>query len=425
MSCERSSLQKTWIPDGMCVAWQAVFTLFTFCPPFPPARTNWNSMSFSLKSSRTSPDSTSGIRTTVAVDVWIRPAASVAGTLCTRCVPASYFSFEYTSSPLMARDTSERPPPSFRLNETTLHSRPSSSQNFLYMPMRSSAQSEASSPPAPGLISRRALLASSRGSFGSIDTCRVSFSAFLRSYSPASSSWANSAISPPADTISAVSSISSATSSSSSYVSTILEAFASSLAFFAYSVDWNAVGLDMNSSSCSLFFRASATLLTKRASRPILSAWLFSAAFSSAVRGTSRTGASGLAAAGAVFTAAAASFSASAARSGRSSARSSAATEVASVVASAAASAASQAPSAAAAAQASSISSVKSTGAARSCFCTSLACGWLFLFISMAKTTRSPWRSPAAWSLCRNASLPLNSFFTCSELMKPKPFCSL
>lgn len=31
---------------------------------------------------------------TVAVEVWIRPCVSVAGTRCTRWTPASYFIFE-------------------------------------------------------------------------------------------------------------------------------------------------------------------------------------------------------------------------------------------------------------------------------------------------------------------------------------------
>jgi hypothetical protein len=34
-----------------------------------------------------------GSTATVAVDVWIRPLASVAGTRCTRCTPLSYFSW--------------------------------------------------------------------------------------------------------------------------------------------------------------------------------------------------------------------------------------------------------------------------------------------------------------------------------------------
>ena len=40
----------------------------------------------------TSISSASGSMATVAVEVWIRPEASVAGTRCTRWTPLSYFS---------------------------------------------------------------------------------------------------------------------------------------------------------------------------------------------------------------------------------------------------------------------------------------------------------------------------------------------
>ena len=41
-----------------------------------------------------STSSASGSTATVAADVWMRPCASVSGTRCTRCVPASNLSFE-------------------------------------------------------------------------------------------------------------------------------------------------------------------------------------------------------------------------------------------------------------------------------------------------------------------------------------------
>ena len=46
----------------------------------------------------------------VAVEVWIRPCDSVAGTRCTRCVPPSYLKTEYAPSPLTAKTTSLKPP---------------------------------------------------------------------------------------------------------------------------------------------------------------------------------------------------------------------------------------------------------------------------------------------------------------------------
>lgn len=48
----------------------------------------------SLGSIFTSTSETSGMMATVAVEVWIRPCVSVAGTRCTRWTPASYFIFE-------------------------------------------------------------------------------------------------------------------------------------------------------------------------------------------------------------------------------------------------------------------------------------------------------------------------------------------
>ena len=53
---------------------------------------------------------------TVAVDVWIRPCDSVAGTRCTRCVPPSHLNTENAPSPLTANTASLTPPPSLSLS---------------------------------------------------------------------------------------------------------------------------------------------------------------------------------------------------------------------------------------------------------------------------------------------------------------------
>ena len=52
---------------------------------------------------------------TVAVDVWIRPCDSVAGTRWTRCVPPSHLKTENAPSPFTAKTASLTPPPSFSL----------------------------------------------------------------------------------------------------------------------------------------------------------------------------------------------------------------------------------------------------------------------------------------------------------------------
>ena len=49
----------------------------------------------------TSTSSASGITATVAAEVWMRPWVSVAGTRCTRWVPASNLRWLYTRSPEM------------------------------------------------------------------------------------------------------------------------------------------------------------------------------------------------------------------------------------------------------------------------------------------------------------------------------------
>src|SRR5437588_311868 len=58
----------------------------------------------------TSTSSASGRTATVAVDVWIRPLASVAGTRCTRWTPLSYLSRLYAPRPWMPIAASLNPP---------------------------------------------------------------------------------------------------------------------------------------------------------------------------------------------------------------------------------------------------------------------------------------------------------------------------
>ena len=82
LSCERSCVTNRRMPVGLCVRSTAVSTLFTFWPPAPPDRAVEMSRSFGSMVTVTS--STSGMIAIVAVEVWMRPAVSVAGTRCTR-----------------------------------------------------------------------------------------------------------------------------------------------------------------------------------------------------------------------------------------------------------------------------------------------------------------------------------------------------
>mmetsp|Transcript_31469 Transcript_31469/g.68796 ORF Transcript_31469/g.68796 Transcript_31469/m.68796 type:complete len:259 (+) Transcript_31469:753-1529(+) len=180
-SCERSSVQKTRMPVGLWIRSIAVSTLFTFCPPAPPDRAVVISMSFG--STWTSTSSTSGITATVAVEVCTRPPLSVAGTRCTRCTPASHFSFEYTLNPVTSMITSLYPPMSASAEDAMDTFHPSFSAKREYMRIRSPHQIPASSPPVPARTSSM-MLRSSRGSLGS--SRRVSCS------SSVASSWLSS-----------------------------------------------------------------------------------------------------------------------------------------------------------------------------------------------------------------------------------------
>ena len=82
--------------------------VLTDWPPGPEARLT--SMRRSLASSiSTSTSSASGSTATVAVEVWMRPCDSVAGTRCTRCTPPSYLSRLQAPWPLISKMTSRNP----------------------------------------------------------------------------------------------------------------------------------------------------------------------------------------------------------------------------------------------------------------------------------------------------------------------------
>jgi hypothetical protein len=75
----------------------------------------------------TSTSSASGITATVAVEVWMRPCASVAGTRCTRCTPDSYLRKLKTPCPEMVTLASLMPPAALSLE----------SINVAFQPLRS------------------------------------------------------------------------------------------------------------------------------------------------------------------------------------------------------------------------------------------------------------------------------------------------
>ena len=99
-----SSWQLTLTPVGMCVMRTAESVVLTLWPPGPRARKISTRRSLDWMSTSTS--SASGSTATVAVEVWMRPAASVTGTRCTRCTPPSYLSLENAPWPLTSSVTS-------------------------------------------------------------------------------------------------------------------------------------------------------------------------------------------------------------------------------------------------------------------------------------------------------------------------------
>src|SRR2546421_411024 len=109
-SCERSFWQDTTIPVGRWVIRTAESVVFTLCPPGPLDRNT--STRRSPGSIVTSVSSASGVTSTPAAEVWMRPWDSVAGTRWTRCTPPSHFSRAQTPSArdLMATATSLYPP---------------------------------------------------------------------------------------------------------------------------------------------------------------------------------------------------------------------------------------------------------------------------------------------------------------------------
>ncbi len=84
------------MPVGTCVMRIADSVLLTYWPPAPDALYVSTCRSDDLISTSTS-SSTCGSTATVAVLVWMRPCASVAGTRCTRCTPDSCLKNRYGS----------------------------------------------------------------------------------------------------------------------------------------------------------------------------------------------------------------------------------------------------------------------------------------------------------------------------------------
>mmetsp|Transcript_46068 Transcript_46068/g.128036 ORF Transcript_46068/g.128036 Transcript_46068/m.128036 type:complete len:206 (-) Transcript_46068:323-940(-) len=198
----------------------------------------------------------------------MRPAASVEGTRCTRWTPLSNFNFEYTSSPETLRDASMTPPPSFREQSISLQLKPSISQYLVYMFKRSSAHKDASSPPAPGLISMIIARVSSLGSAGSIESCIRSAISLRLCCNSETSILASSANSSEPFASSCASSNCETVAARSSYVCTSSTNFERARAF---SADSFGVMEPMSMSSFSRAMRcflASPTLCTISTSRP-------------------------------------------------------------------------------------------------------------------------------------------------------------
>src|SRR5690606_5131468 len=91
LCCDFSSWHETTRPVGRWVIRTAESVVLTLCPPGPLER--YTSIRRSAGSISTSTSSASGSTATVAVEVWIRPPASVAGTRWTRWTPLSNFSW--------------------------------------------------------------------------------------------------------------------------------------------------------------------------------------------------------------------------------------------------------------------------------------------------------------------------------------------
>ena len=96
------------MPVGLWMICTAESVVLTPWPPLPEARQTLISNSSGLISMSTS--SASGRTATVAVLVWMRPCASVAGTRWTRWTPLSYLRRLKTSFPVTPKIISLNPP---------------------------------------------------------------------------------------------------------------------------------------------------------------------------------------------------------------------------------------------------------------------------------------------------------------------------
>mmetsp|Transcript_21131 Transcript_21131/g.36007 ORF Transcript_21131/g.36007 Transcript_21131/m.36007 type:complete len:207 (-) Transcript_21131:94-714(-) len=101
----------------------------------------------------------------LAVEVCSRPPASVAGTRCTRCTPASHLSCLKAPGPSTATLAVRTPPSSDSDRSSASHRHPLASAQAEYMSRSSLAKRDASRPPAPARTSRMAPL------FSSFDCC--------------------------------------------------------------------------------------------------------------------------------------------------------------------------------------------------------------------------------------------------------------
>mmetsp|Transcript_16329 Transcript_16329/g.42433 ORF Transcript_16329/g.42433 Transcript_16329/m.42433 type:complete len:389 (-) Transcript_16329:109-1275(-) len=153
---------ETVMPVGRCVMRTADSVVLTCCPPAPEARKTSTRISDSF--SCTSTSSASGMTTTVAVDVWMRPAVSVVGTRCTRWTPFSHFRWLYTLPPDSEALALLMPlvlPSPILVTSRSSKRQPCVPAYFLYMLYRSAAKRPASSPPVPARTSRMTFFASS------------------------------------------------------------------------------------------------------------------------------------------------------------------------------------------------------------------------------------------------------------------------
>ena len=162
-TCDLSVWHSATIPVGMCINLTADEVLFTCCPPAPDDLNTSIFISAGLSSISTS--STSGNTATVAVEVCILPLASVSGTLCTLWTPLSNFNLLYAPLPEIINDISLYPPNSVSFSFNTSNFQCFLSAYIEYILYKVPANSAASSPPAPPLISHITFLSSS-GSFG-------------------------------------------------------------------------------------------------------------------------------------------------------------------------------------------------------------------------------------------------------------------